>query len=33
MLSVVKVIKQMLAEQCFNRVNFAKHLSSKVLMY
>ncbi|KAM7438304.1 hypothetical protein ABFA07_012225 [Porites harrisoni] len=28
-LSVVKVIKQMLAEQCFNRVYFAKHLTSK----
>ena len=29
-LSVVKVIKHMLSEQCFNRVFFTKHLTSKV---
>ena len=30
MLFIVKVIKHMLIQQCFNRVYFTKHLTKKV---
>ena len=30
MLFIVKIIKHMLTQQCFNRVYFTKHLTKKV---